>query len=87
MIYGRFDGKAFDNEDFRAYVLNRRAFLKQQKRGHISLSEQHVKAVAMEIAKTLMGNKRHGEGDSNPRDDTKQKGWVKELRAEYNSDE
>jgi hypothetical protein len=39
----------------------------------------------MEIAKTLMGNKCHGEGDSNPRDDTKQKGWVKELRAEYNS--
>jgi len=83
-IFGGFKDEEFGDYDVRIYVLNRRTFLRQQQReghsnkdqqreDHSGPSEQQIKAVAMEVAKTMMKNKRMWEVDHDTQPEKKQK--------------
>ena len=75
-VFGMFPNDVFKG-DLRNYVMNRRHVLRSQGQGKQSpqlskVDKNDIKAIAMEIAKT-MTSKRSGEDDSSPRDEKKQK--------------
>ena len=82
-VFGSFKEDEFNDYDVRLYVLNRRLFLKEQREGNSNKdqqredrsgpSEQQIKAVAMEVAKTMMKNKRMWEDDHDTQPEKKQK--------------
>ena len=82
-VFGSFKDDEFSDYNVRIYVLNRRLFLREQQEGNSNKdqqredrsgpSEQQIKAVAMEVAKTMMKNKRMWEDDHDTQPEKKQK--------------
>jgi hypothetical protein len=79
--FGKFESSVFFG-DVRAYVLNRRRFLKSGP-GHVDNGSHHnkhkqadVKAIAMAVAEVM--SKRDGGGDNNPQHTKKPKGGEKD---------